>query len=187
MSYKIQFLDNEEFDRLPGDDMASKIGIAYPETNEAYVRKSGMSVVDAFTAAHEIEHLKGNDLDEHYDQENKCYYKKFNQALGQIVPAALSLFGGPPGMAAGAAMKGTNSFGLFGKTQQQVQQENQARDQQNSPMMDQFGQNSYNPYPGGNGSSNPNVVQTQGGGASYGFSDNGGGSGQNSLAKLLGR
>ena len=75
MNYKIQFLDNEAFDSLPGVDMPSKIGVAYPETGEAFVRKTGSNVVDIFTAAHELEHLDGEALSEHYDPINHCYYK----------------------------------------------------------------------------------------------------------------
>lgn len=85
MSYKVNFVTDEEFEKLPGKDMQDKVGVAYPEYGEAYVRKSGSSALDVFTAMHELEHLEGKDLDEHYDSENKCYYK--HGLMQSLIPA----------------------------------------------------------------------------------------------------
>ena len=92
MSYRVQFLDDQEFDQLPATEIHSSIGVAYPETGEAFVRKSGMPAIDAFTALHELEHLQGNDLDEHYDAESGCYYKKPRDWIRPIAIGAAAMF-----------------------------------------------------------------------------------------------
>ena len=89
MSYKIAFLDDAEFEQLPGKDMHDKIGVAYPKYGEAYVRKTGSSVIDTFTLAHELEHLDGATHGENYDPENECYYK--GGFMSSIMPIALPI------------------------------------------------------------------------------------------------
>lgn len=129
MSYKVEFLNDEAFDALPGNDMPSKVGVAYPSVGIAYVRQSGLPVLDAFTAAHELEHLKGDDLNEHFDTEHGAYYKKLNEFFQSAAPIAASFIPGVGPLVSGA-MGATNSFGLFGKSPGQVQQQNQMRDQE---------------------------------------------------------
>lgn len=166
--YKINFVNDVDFESLPGLDMGSKIGVAYPEMGEAYVRQSGAQIVDVFTAMHELEHLKGSDLDENYDSENKCYYKSFGQIMENLSPAygaskgnfaplaetAATLVGGP--MAASAV------GGMFGNGQPKQQQQPSPFD---NSLMNQFDQSA---------SQAPNVIQTsQGGGAGGGMSGSG--------------
>lgn len=124
--YSVKFLTDEEFDRLPAKDVHDKIGVAYPETGEAFVRQSGSSTMDVFTALHELEHLKGNDLDEHFDSENGCYYKKGSSIfksilplaagifLPQILPAILPGLGGAAGASAGYAANAGKLAGGMG-------------------------------------------------------------------------
>jgi hypothetical protein len=90
MSYKVQFVDDETFNSLPGHNMEEKVGVAYPNEGIAYARRTGIGVLDAFTALHELEHLEGEDHDEHYDSENQCYYKGFGDVIKTIAPIALS-------------------------------------------------------------------------------------------------
>jgi len=89
MSYKVTFLNDEEFERLPGNNMEGKIGVAYPNHGEAYVRKSGSNLVDVFSAMHELEHLQGSDRGERFDQENQCYYKDFGETMSQFFQSSI--------------------------------------------------------------------------------------------------
>lgn len=128
MSYKVQFLDDAEFDQLPANNITEKVGVAYPSIGTAYVRKTGVNAVDVFTAMHELEHLKGDDLGEHFDSENGCYYKGFGDVFKRVAPIALgflapALLPGLGGMMSGlgGAVKGVagnfglgNIFGQFG-------------------------------------------------------------------------
>jgi len=137
MSFKFHLVDDEVFDSLPGKAIGTAVGVSYPEKGEAYIRKSGSKLMDAFTIAHELEHLEGKDLDEEYDKEDKCYYKQgawwnpfggdFGGSLHQYVAPALAAAGmlipglGPAiggalggfGSAAGGAL---SSLGLGGLT-----------------------------------------------------------------------
>lgn len=105
MSYKVQFLNDDEFERLPAQNIQNKVGVAYPESGEAYVRRTGIPVVDAFTLAHELEHLDGDSLGEHYDSKNQCYYKDTGQWLQTAAPFMNFIpgIGTVASMAAGAA------------------------------------------------------------------------------------
>ncbi len=55
--YKINFLSNLEFDNLPYQRVKDSVGCADPKTRTAYVRKSGIPVVDQFVSVHEIDEL----------------------------------------------------------------------------------------------------------------------------------
>lgn len=88
--YQVQFVDDETFNNLPGNNMEEKVGVAYPNLGVAYARRTGVSALDAFTALHELEHLEGATHDEHYDSENHCYYKGFGDVLRTVAPIALS-------------------------------------------------------------------------------------------------
>jgi len=99
----VEFVDDETFNSLPGHNMEEKVGVAYPEQGIAYARRTGVSVLDAFTALHELEHLEGKDHDEHYDAENQCYYKGFGDVVRTVAPIALSFIPGV-GTALGGAL-----------------------------------------------------------------------------------
>lgn len=144
MSYKIAFLNDEEFEKLPGKNMEDKIGVAYPKYGEAYVRKTGSNLVDVFTLAHELEHLQGETHDEHFDAENGCYYKKgfLGTFMKSVLPMVGSMFGGPIGGVAGTA-----ASGLMGGNKQQQQQSQQQGVMGAFPQMQQ---------------SQPNVIQAAG-------------------------
>ena len=78
MSYKIQFLDDNSFDRLPYKDVYTSLGLADSNTRTAYVRRTGMNAVDLFTAAHELEHLEEGRQGAHSHHEkyhDGVYYK----------------------------------------------------------------------------------------------------------------
>lgn len=118
--YKVHFVNDEQFEALPGQNMGTKVGVAYPEYGEAYVRKSGSNLVDVFSAMHELEHLQGDSLNEHFDSENKCYYKGFADVMGPVSNIAAMIPG--PWQVPAMAYSGYNMFaGGGGKGQQQQQ------------------------------------------------------------------
>lgn len=161
MSYKIAFLNDEEFERLPMASPYTKLGVAYPEYGEAYIRKSGSNLVDVFTLAHELEHLQGATHGEHYDQENKCYYKDFGNMLGPIGTVIGSLIPGVGpmvGPAIGGALGGAGSS-IFGQGSKQPSQPQQ------SGVM--------SPFQTSQGPGTPNVSQAVGVGASGGSGSGG--------------
>ena len=78
MSYKIQFLDDNSFDRLPYKGVHTSLGLADSNTRTAYVRRTGINAVDLFTAAHELEHLEEGRQGVHAGHEHYgdgVYYK----------------------------------------------------------------------------------------------------------------
>jgi hypothetical protein len=131
--YKVHFLDDKEFEQLPGEAMYSKIGVAYPEYQEAYVRKSGSNVVDVFTALHEMEHLDGKSLEEHFDKENKCYYKDFGSLMAPIGTVLGTIAGGPLGPAFGGMLGQMGASQMSRGGQQQPQQQQQPGLSANTP------------------------------------------------------
>lgn len=153
MSYRIAFLNDEEFEKLPGKDMHTKLGVAYPQYQEAYVRKSGSKLVDTFSMAHELEHLSGNDLNEHFDAENKCYYKDTGQWMQTAAPF-MNLIPGIGTVASIGMGAGGTALHQSAVNQQAKQAANQQNQMQNSSMA-QF------QMPQGQGA--PNVVQASGG------------------------
>lgn len=161
--YKIHFVNDEDFERLPAQDIQTKLGVAYPETGEAFVRQSGSNVVDVFTAMHELEHLQGNDLHENYDDTNKCYYKDFGQIAMSVAPFLGTMLGGPAGGAIGSAGSQLawgqggigQHMGLPGAPKKPEQQP-----QQN--VMSQF-------MPQQQGPGQPNVIQAPGGAGQMGM------------------
>ena len=177
MSYKVSFLNDEEFDQLPASNITNRIGIAYPESGEAYVRQSGSHILDVFTAFHEMEHLSGNDLDEHYDKENKCFYKDFGQTLQAVSPALAFI----PGI--GPILSGASAVGggvLSAKSQAKAQKQAMSQQQQmGGDFMSQF-QPQQMPFAGSSQGS-PNVItpggygggaqSSMGGGFSSGLRD----------------
>lgn len=178
MQYKVKFLSNEEFDELPGENMSTKLGVAYPEKGEAYVRSTGARVVDVFTLAHELEHLEGKHLGEHYDEENKCYYKDWGQTLQAVGPALGFIPGIGPALSIGAQVGG----GL--RTAQVQSKQNKAQMAAMNQQNQGFGQNIMGQF--GSGQQGPNVVQAQGSmGSGMGGSVTGGQGG--GINQLFGR
>lgn len=109
--YKVAFVNDEDFERLPGKDMGGKVGVAYPEIGEAYVRKSGSKLIDTFSMMHELEHLEGKDLDEHFDSENKCYYKNFGDMFRQAGPSIMNAIPGFGPVMSSAVQMGRSARG----------------------------------------------------------------------------
>lgn len=150
MNYKVHFVDDETFNGLPGRSMDTKLGVAYPESGEAYVRKTGSNVVDVFTLAHELEHLQGDDLDEHYDAENKAFYKDFGQTLQAVAPVA-SFIPGIGGLVSAGA-------GIGGKLMSNNYQAKQAKSSMNQLTGQQPG-GAFDQFQNGN---QPNIIQAPG-------------------------
>lgn len=125
MSYTVKFLDNESFDNLPYNRVATSIGVADRKSGIAYVRDTG-DPMDVFTAYHELEHLKGDDLHEHESPgEDGVYYKGLGQIFQSIAPTALGFAtGGPIGAGIGAA--GTFASNKAQKSAMKQQQPQQA-------------------------------------------------------------
>src|SRR3990167_6419691 len=117
--YTVKFVDNETFDNLPYNKVATSIGVADRNSGMAYVRDTG-NPMDVFTAYHELEHLKGDDLGEYESPgEDGIYYKGFGDILSNILPTIGGFFtGGPIGAGIGAA----GSF-LGGKGKEQQPQQ----------------------------------------------------------------
>lgn len=119
MSYTVKFVDNETFERLPYKKVATSVGVADRNAGVAYVRDTG-NPMDVFTAYHELEHLKGDDLHEYESPgEDGIYYKDFGQVVSNILPAVGGFFtGGPVGGALGAAGSFFGGKGNKGQSQQ---------------------------------------------------------------------
>ena len=74
--YKVEFLNDVEFEALPYPDMHTSLGVADPKLGRAYVRRTGIPMVDYFNMAHELEHLEDGDQGVHADHKrNGVYYK----------------------------------------------------------------------------------------------------------------
>lgn len=163
--YRVQFLNNEKFETLPAKDIHTKLGVYYPETEEVFVRDTGVPVLDVFTALHEVQHAHGDSLGEHFDAENKCYYKDFGNALGlvgsvlgnAIMPGAGTAIGG------GLGSLGASMFGQGQKAPQQQQSQGFM-----PGIMSQFSGSQ-----GMQGPTAPNVMQAQGAGAAGGMGQGG--------------
>lgn len=88
MSYTVKFLDNDSFNKLPYKKVHESVGLADSHSGIAYVRDTG-NPLDIFTAYHELEHLKGDDLGEHEDpNEPGIYYKSSKSWLIPLSIAA---------------------------------------------------------------------------------------------------
>ena len=165
MSYTVKFISHEDFDNLPYNKVGTSIGVADRNAGVAYVRDTG-NPMDIFTAYHELEHLKGDDLHEYSSPgEDGVYYKDFGSVVKNILPTVGGfLTGGPVGGALGAA--GSFLGGKGGNQQQQPQQ---------APM-DSFNPGAMSPVP----QAAP-ATSSVGGGGDGGM---GGGLGQGTMDKV---
>ena len=173
----VKFVDNETFDSLPYKNAGTSLGVADRNRGVAYVRDTG-NPMDIFTAYHELEHLKGEDWEEHASpNEDGVYYKEFGSIMENIAP----IFGAARGnfnpmiqtasAAAGLPMLG-NIFGGGKKDQQQSQQ---ATQQQFNPATSMTSQQSSTPAA-------PATSSVGGGGV--GGNSMGGGLGQGAVGKM---
>ena len=83
MEYKVQILNDKEFENLPFPETETSFGIADPETNTAYVRYSPNKDVMNYLVNHEVEHLiegSGGKHSDHY--RNGVYYKGLFDIFG---------------------------------------------------------------------------------------------------------
>lgn len=118
MSYKVQFLNDAEFEALPIPNLEDKVGFAHRPTRTAYVRKIA-PVVDVFSALHELEHLQeGHEgaLAHHYDKEHDVYYKGFQDMILPALGIASSFFlpGIGPALSGGLGQLGSMFSGALG-------------------------------------------------------------------------
>ena len=145
MNYTVKFVDSDTFDKLPYNKVGTSVGVADRNRGIAYVRDTG-NPMDIFTAHHELEHLKGDDLHElESPGEDGVYYKNFGESVGQFFQAsipgtkafkkwAIAPLAGAAGTAVGgpvagaAAYQGVNSFNSPKQTDSSFQ----------SPTMDSF-------------------------------------------------
>ena len=82
---QVKILSNEEFEALPYPEMSTSVGVADPRTRTAYVRETGLPILDAFNLAHELEHLKDGHDGVHADHyRNGVYYKGFGEIITQL-------------------------------------------------------------------------------------------------------
>lgn len=106
--YQVNVLSNEEFDALPYPEMNTSLGVADPKTKTAYVRYTGLDVLDSHLINHELEHLiegHGGEHSNHY--RNGVYYKGFGEVLQSIAPALSFIPGVGPAASIGAGVGGT--------------------------------------------------------------------------------
>ena len=93
---QVKILSNEEFEALPYPEMSTSVGVADPKTRTAYVRDTGLPILDAFNLAHELEHLKDGHEGVYADHyRNGVYYKGFGDILRTVAPIGGALLGGP--------------------------------------------------------------------------------------------
>lgn len=140
MSYTVKFMKSEEFDQLPYNRITTSLGVADRNKNVAYVRDTA-NPMDVFTAFHELEHLKGDDLDEYESPgEDGVYYKDTGTWMQTLAPIAAFIPGIGPiasaGMAAGGTAMNARSQAKAQKSAmgQQMGQGQQAMDNFNPSM-----------------------------------------------------
>ena len=140
-SYKVNFMDDNEFEKLPYKDVDLALGLADSKTGQAYVRRTGVNALDVYTAMHELEHLEDGKHGEHSDHEyhkDGVYYK---------IPFLMPILGAVATSLAGA---GVNK--LLAPKPQQAQTQGQGQPQvmpTQSAALNQFG------------GSKPNIVAPQ--------------------------
>ena len=162
--YTVKFIDSESFDRLPYNKVSTSVGVADRNSGVAYVRDTG-NPMDIFTAYHELEHLKGDDLSEYESPgEDGIYYKDFGQTMKMAAGPLAFVPGVGPLLSAGAGIGGS----VMSNKYQQKQQKN-AMGQMQNPM-EQF-----QSYPA---TSQVAPAVSQVGGQSSGYQDSGSGGGR---------
>ena len=121
MDYEAKFLSDAEFDSLPYKDTENSSGLYDPVTKRAYVRKTGLPIVDAFTLAHELQHMDEHGKGIYSDHFKNGVYYKNNDWIMPVALGAASLFMPAllpsifPAMGAGgAALGGLGGAGTFG-------------------------------------------------------------------------
>ena len=171
--YTVKFLDSESFDNLPYSKVADSLGVADQKAGIAYVRDTA-SPMDVFTTMHELEHLKGNDLEEHETPgEDGVYYKSSGSIMQTLAPFANFIPGIGPAVSIGMGAGGT---ALNARDQAKAQKSAMGQ-QQN--MMGQFN-------PGAATQQAPaNPATSQAGGASGGMDMSMGNSDGNMIRQLL--
>ena len=165
---QVKILSNEEFEALPYPEMSTSVGVADPRTRTAYVRETGLPILDAFNLAHELEHLKDGHEGVHADHyRNGVYYKDLTDAFitaGSVIPGPWT----PVAMAGGASRQR--------QAQKKERSRQSAMEQDAMGMMGGGGQGpmeSFQPQV-----SQPNVIQTgQGSGFGESVSQGQGGGG----------
>lgn len=85
MKYQIHYMPGQEFDRLPYKGAKDALGLADPTSGRAYVRDTGMPMMDRFTAEHEMQELIAQTSPH---EEDGIRYKK-GGALRNILPTVL--------------------------------------------------------------------------------------------------
>lgn len=112
MSYEIRILTNEEFDRLPYDNVKDSLGLTDTKRNVAFVRETGVRGMDEATINHEFDEL----MQSHSYHEVDGIRYKSGRSLGQIfapvLGAALAPFtgGATIPLLAGAALGAGTSY-----------------------------------------------------------------------------
>lgn len=154
--YTVKFLDSESFDNLPYNKVGTSLGVADRNSGIAYVRDTG-EPMDVFTAYHELEHLKGDDLDEYESPgEDGVYYKSTGSWMQTAAPFASFIPGIGPLISGGLGIAG----GAMDAKQQAKAQQSQMQQQ---GTMNQFNPTALAPIP----QSQP-AVSSVGGGSSGG-------------------
>ena len=109
--YKVKFLNDAEFDRLPFQKVRESLGCANPSTKTAYIRKNKIKPIESFVTAHEIDELV-NKYSEHEDSDG-IRYKKGSAIAQMIAPLAVGLLTGGTGFAL-APWFGSTATGALG-------------------------------------------------------------------------
>lgn len=132
--YTVKFLDSDSFDRLPYKRIHTSIGVADRNEGVAYVRDRG-NPMDIFTAYHELEHLKGDDLHEHETPgEDGVYYKDTGGWMQTAAPLAAFI----PGVGPMASMALGAGGTMMSQRSQAKQQKASMGQQPQQATMNQF-------------------------------------------------
>ena len=108
--YKVRFLSDFEFNNLPYKYVSQDdIGLADRKTRTAFVRRSGVPVLDQFVAAHEIEHLIDK-YKTHDDLEGIAHKK--GGFLKNVLPTILGGLAYMINPALGAAVGAASNIGM---------------------------------------------------------------------------
>ena|SRR3990167_4238934 len=180
---QVKILNDEEFEALPYPEMSTSVGVADPRTKTAYVRKTHMPIIDAFTIAHELEHLEDGHEGVHADHfRNGVYYKDFGSTMSSIGNIAGPIMMAIPGMQPFgiATMAGSGAGGMIGQRRQQRQAAGQGGFG-NLASSGEGSMGSFQPEV-----SQPNVIQTGGGGGAGSLGSGMSGSGSSALERVRG-